>query len=44
MKKDIKYLIENIVNFNPTDYLEGESDVVGRADISAICVCPENLD
>ena len=44
MKKDIKYLIENIVNFNPTDYLEGESDVVDRGDISAICVCPENLD
>ena len=30
MDKNIKYLIENIVNFNPYDYQEDENDVVNN--------------
>ena len=42
MNKNIKYLIEDIVNFNPVDYSDNESDIVGRDDIHKITQMPEN--
>jgi surface protein len=42
MNKNIKYLIEDIVNFNPVDYSDNESDIVSRDDIHKITQMPEN--
>lgn len=30
MNKNIKYLIEDIINFNPADYDEDENEVISR--------------
>jgi surface protein len=34
MDKDIKYLIENIVNFNPVDY-EDDTDIIGNQETTS---------
>ena len=34
MNKDIKYLIEDIVNFNPANYSDDEPDLIDRETVS----------
>lgn len=36
MNKNIKYLIEDIVNFNPVDYQDEENDIANNQAISHI--------
>ena len=44
MNKNIKYLIEDIVNFNPVDYSDEESDIINNQSISNLTYkyFPEN--
>ena len=36
MNKNIKYIIENIVNFNPVDYQDNENDIITNNDITTV--------
>ena len=36
MNKNIKYLIEDIVNFNPVDYSDEESDIINTHTITTL--------
>ena len=42
INKNIKYLIENIVNFNPLDYGEDEIDIISTQDIDTLIIYPKN--
>ena len=44
MNKNIKYLIEDIVNFNPADYSEKEYDIISDQEIDALCIYPKTTD
>lgn len=43
MNKNVKYLIENIINFNPADYNDEESDIIGNDDIYKTLNIPKTL-
>lgn len=36
MKKQIKYIIENVVNFNPADYGDDEKDIISDKDVDNV--------
>jgi hypothetical protein len=36
MNKDIKYLIKDIVNFNPVDYSNDEIDLIDNQTVSSL--------
>ena len=36
MKKQIKYIVENIVNFNPADYRDDEKDIISDKDVDNV--------
>ena len=43
MNKNIKYLIEDVINFNPTDYSDDENEVVNSHTIDSIVVKATSL-
>ena len=44
MDKNIKYLIENIVNFNPVDYQDNESEMINRNTLNDILQVPKTKE
>ena len=44
MNKNIKYLIEDIVKFNPVDYSDEEQDIINNQTIDSMCICPKTLN
>lgn len=44
MNKNIKYLIEEIINFNPADYSNDENELISNNDIDKLIVIPKNIE
>ena len=44
MNKNIKYLIEDIVNFNPAEYKDDENSLLGQDEIYSVLKTPINLN
>ena len=44
MNKNIKYLIEGIVNFNPVDYNDEQENILDSQTIESLSICPKTTD